>query len=424
MNKRFCCVVLFILVLMLGNVFADAGVPVIKEYKVEVTNPEGSYLYNQKLLNDKYEMIISSKVGFGDILRASYDTDFNGKHYVMINKEHDSGEIMGEFLGYIPLEDVRGVTEGLSLSEYKILEEPIKLTVLKSEGINIYEWPSLSYDIIGNIPYKNVVNGYRTDANEGWYYISSDGVEGFICEFDGALGTKNEEGKSFMTTFRGASVLNEDGKIIGELPKNTIFNDYYNLDSRSWKIYVSYNGLAGTVDVFDVAYDMNEEWLKDRKKYTVQYDGIVLIGIDNSITDIPKGTVLDCKYMERDNGSNVWAFTSYGDKKGWVCCLNIYNFDLNEEYNKNIISDGLIEIQKVVDEIKKGSPIESGEAINEVEIVSGEETTSGENKSIETNQKKGDSLTSTQIVLICVLCALVASATTAVVIILINKKKK
>lgn len=421
MNKNICLIVLFIFIFMAGSVFADAGVPVIKEYKVEVTNPDGAYLYNTKLLNDKYEMIMSSKVKFGDILDASYDTEFNGKHYVMINKEHNSGEY-GEFLGYIPLEDVRGVTEGLSLSEYEIAESSTKMTVLKKEGVNVYEWPSYSYDIVGNIPYKNVVDGYRTVANEGWYYVSIDGIEGFICELNGTLGTKNAEGKSFMTTFRGASVLDEDGKIIGQLPKNTIFNDYYNLDGRSWKIYVNYNGLSGAVDILDVAFDMNEEWLKDRTKYTVQYDGIVLIGIDNSITNIPKGTVLECKYMENNNGSNLWAFTSYEGKKGWVYCLNVYNFDLSQEYNQDIISDGLLEIEKAVNEVKKSSPIESGENINEVKVVSGEDLSSGESEIIETEKGK-DSLTSTQIVLICVLCALVASITTAVVIILINKKK-
>ena len=194
------------------------------------------------------------------------------------------------------------------------------------------------------------------------------------------------------------------------------------MDSRSWKIYVNYNGLSGTIDAFDVVYDMNEEWLKSRTKYTVQYDGAVLIGIDNSITDIPKGTVLDCKYMERSNSSNVWAFTSFEGKKGWVYCLNMYDLDLDEEYNKSVISDGLIELKKVVDEIKKGQPVESGEDKSEIKIVSGEDFVSGENKIIET-EKQDDSLTSTQIVLICVLCALVASATTAVVIILINKKK-
>lgn len=424
MKKIVSFSLILIIVLMLEIVFADASAPNIKNYIVEVTNPNGAYTYTGKIINEKFEMIMSGKVNFGEKLEASYEENINGENYVTVYKIGESGE-QNSYIGLILLRDIKGVQEGLSLSDYGISEEPIELTVIKNDGVKIYEWPASSYDVVGSVPYKKVLQGYGCLAMQGWYYITYNGVNGFISEFDGALGTKSNVDDSFMTLWKNVPITNSEGNEIGELPKNTIFKDFYYTDYLSRRIFITYNGISGYVDKENVAYDIQDDWMRDAKNYKVGYDGAVLIGIDNSITEIPKGKTVECTYMENINSPNLWGYTTYEGKQGWVYCIALFDDGLDPEYNQEITNEGLNYLKNVIEEVKK-YPVESSGEL--VAVVSGEVLSGdiGEDESGNSTLSVTDtnSLTSSQIILICILCAVAASVTTAVIIILINKKKR
>lgn len=426
MKKSISIIFLLVLFVASGSVFADAGAPSIKDYMVEVTNPAGAYVYEGRMVNDKYEMIMKDKVDFGEKLVASYDTKVNGEHYIDVYKLNESGEIGDIYsgnrhMGYVPLRDVNGIKEGLSLEDFNISDQPKELTILNSNGVKLYEWPAYSYTEIGIIPYKKIVQGYGSGANEGWYYINNNGVHGFINTLDGEVGWKNNPNESIMTTFKGIDLTDVDGNKIGEIPKNTMIKDYYELDYRRWKKFVFFNGKGGYVDASEVAYNVSSsEYLENRKNYKINYDGAVFIGVDNSITEIPKGKTIEYTYIQDNGYYSNWGFTEYEGKKGWVYCIDMFsNFDnLEPNEREYYLNEASEEIKKAIELVKQYPVEESGD---EIQVISGDVSGEESGDVITNNDTSG--LTSSQTIIICIICALVASATTAVVIILINKKK-
>lgn len=432
MKKVVSVFIVIVVVLLIGSVFADAGAPEIKPYLVEVTNPAGAYAYEGRMVNDKFEMIMKDKINFGEKLVVVYDSIVNDEPYINVYRLNESGEIGDDiyngdrYVGYVQARDISGVKEGLSLEDFNISDQPKELTVLNSNGVKIYEWPAYGYTEIGIIPYKKIVQGYGSSTNEGWYYINNNGVHGFVRSLGGDLGWKNDSNESIMTMYKNVELTDINGNRIGELPRNTIIKDYYNVDYRVWKKFVIYNGKGGFVNYDDIAFSVSSsEWLKERKNYIVKYDGAVLIGTDNSITDIPKGEVLECSYyQDRNHYPSNWGFTTYEGKKGWVYCVDMYSMyddtEKDQEYFNEEVKQGLEEIQKAVELVKQYPVEDSGD---ELLVVSGDLLSGDESGDIIIENSLSNNLTSSQIILICVVCALIASATTAVVIILINKKK-
>ena len=424
MKKSICCIVMFVFIFMIGSVYADAGVPSIKQYKAEVVNPSGANVYEGRWEGDNYKLEVTDKIPFGTIVTVIYESDRNGEVYADVLLPEGSGE----YSKTVSIMDIRGIKEGISLADYQISEEVTELIVIPKEGIKMYDWPSYGFDEIGVIPYDVSIYGYASSTMEGWYYINYRGVNGWVSRLNGELGMKTAYGNSFMTLWNTLPITDISGNKIGELPANTIFKNYYTTDYRLWKLYVKYEGLSGFVDSEEVAYSTDIEWYNRFKEHTVKLENTIFVGLDNSIIEVPKGEQIKCEYLQSySHNSNAWAYTTYQGKQGWMYCVDLYSAS-DVELNSSVLEEAKYEIEKAKKEIDRLPKIELDSGEQEITIVklSGENTSgelSGEMTKVITNHITGIPMSPTQLILICVVCAVVASATTAVIIVLVNKKK-
>ncbi|MBQ9315078.1 MAG: hypothetical protein IJ220_08850 [Clostridia bacterium] len=428
MKKVFSSFFILTFILMTGIVFADMGAPMSRAYKVKVSNENGADVLNYKFLDKTWEVI--GHIDSGDEINVIFEDTIDGKKYVGAYFSFDGSGKYGSsgMSAYVSSDDV--TKTNWELSDYHFKEEE-ELTILKKDGLEIHEWPADNYSVKGSIPYGTKIMGQEVQYGEAdaWYYITYNGINGWICELNGAIG-KRDTNKTFMTLWKDTPIrenTHDDSEIIGNIPANTVIDDYYVVDPWSWCIYVNYNGNTGYIHKLRVAYNYEDsDWYTSHKTYTVNYDNAVFIGLDNSITNIPKGTVVKCSYMQSENNDpSAWGLTSYNGEQGWLYCYGVFT----DDGNGWMTQDALNQYMEDVVETVKGLKVDSGDEAEVSPLKSGDEINSGENieplsnENVETSNDSNTVMTSTQIILICVLCAVIASVTTAVIIIFVNKKK-
>lgn len=418
MKKIVSFVLLISFILICNTVFADMGVPNSRAYKIKVENQNGVDALDWEFDENGNKIWHSvSHLNYGDEIIIMDESKIDGKTYLHTYL----GAGMGQTNAYFLKDDVTEVEWNLNDFTFK---ESENLTVLYEEGVTIYEWPGKRYQKLGAIPYMTTMQAKGVQEYDEWYYITYNGISGWICGFSGALGRKVTD-KEFMTLCGGMdikgvnmeSVENDKGyafaKTIGHIKGNTIISEYYSTDPWTRMFYVTYNGINGYIRD-DVAYSSNID-LEKYGTYTVDYDEAVLIGTDNSVTEVPKGTVLNCTYyyVAQASSEGIWFFTNYNGKEGWI----LAPFYENGEDIKRAVDERIAAIKL---EEENSDRIESQENV--------QENTNTDTNSVQTSSKTEDlkekaTVSPTQLILLCVLCALVASFTTAVIVILVNKKK-
>ena len=147
MKRVFVSVIFMIVFFSISIVYADAGLPAIKQYKAEISKYPSATLYKMEYNDNGANMVATGELNFGRVVDVRYDTTINGTKYISVY-EVDEKEIPSYFndgrppLGYVKIDDINGITEGLSRSDYKLSDRAEKLTVLKRGGIDLYEWPA------------------------------------------------------------------------------------------------------------------------------------------------------------------------------------------------------------------------------------------------------------------------------------------
>ena len=392
MNKIISLFLTLIFMTICGNVFADYA-PEALEYEVKVSNPQGTILWGYSSDYDSY--VEKRKLVYGERGTISFIEEFDNDLYARFENENEWGMVLFKDLSR---------TKPWDMSEFIFGDYKWEETILNKNGVEIYEWPSKLEKVIGKIPYGTTIE-CKMANNEGyWFYLTYNGVSGWIYAKDESTGELYTKLK-LMTTWKGASILDINRNEIGKIPANTVINEYYLANnSHNWNrtYYLTYNGISGYIDI-NGKYD-DEVVVFDNKKfiYTVDYDNAILIGTNNEIIDIPKGTELEIK-EPWDWDYCLLTFTSFSGKDGWIFMPQfVDDYELQEA------------IKDAKDYIKYGKS-----NLNKKDNTKNVIDDNNENKII----KKSSKMSAKQIVIICVISSLIIAIITTVIIIVVNKNK-
>lgn len=421
--KKVFGLLLLSITLICGSVFADMAPPAL-EYEATVSNPEGAIIYGRDPYGDYDTLYPNGKLSYGATIGVSYIEEHNNEQYTDVrNVQTEDGKTWGLVL----LKDLTKKTPW-KMSDFTFKNLEGEDVVLAREGVEIYEWPSKSEKVLGKIPYGTLVK-YKIANEDGfWGYVTYNGVNGWIHIINNSIGNLIKDGK-LMTTWRGASILDINGKEIGKIPPNTLIEKTYRTNTGKdlfGTYYVIYNGVSGYIHFND---DFSDEvaiyWYDGPNgKFTINYDGAILIGTDNEIISIPEGTTLE--YTFGDNGYQ--KFTNYNGKDGWV--FERPGFPTGDEEAADRSLNRVREAIKEAIAFIQGEQKTSGEEMkvenDDIEqIINNESGENVINSDVQDNTSKNDiALSSIQVILICISCAVIASLVTAVIVVLINQKNK
>ena len=365
-KKIFLFMVLF-LVLFCGTVFADSA-PMALQYEVKVTNQNGTDIYDYSDKQNSY--VKSGKLNYGDKGIISYIEEINNDLYARFMKEDN-------ILGYVLFKDLSR-TKPWDMSEFDFSNNTeYEENIINKNGVEIYKWPSKLEKVVGKIPYGTKIKCKVTYKEEHWFYVTYNGISGWIYAKDKSTGIL-EKNYKLMTTWKGATILDINDKKIGTIPANTVIQKYY---------------LANNDEVVEIS--------NEKTQYTVNSGNEFLIVSEKEKIDIPKGTILEV--TEQVQIYNSLAYTNYNGKNGWIIMKDDY-----DNYYSNSSSSEENNFSSEASSFDKSSIVENSNDKKEKDKII-----------INNNKKSG-----TEIVEICVISAIIIACITTVGIIIINKNKK
>lgn len=414
--KKIITVLLCFTMMLVGSVvFADAAPPMLS-YSVMVSNKNGATLYGYEYDSetDQGKLYENGTVPYGTSFTAYHIMTYQQGQYAYV---YDAKAINGNGEGYISVKDLQKKTpwkmSDFSFNEYS----KHHVTVVGEKEINIYEWPFGGEKIIGKIPVGTEIEVQGIYDDFTWYYTSYNGIQGWLNTTTNALGTKNNLNKQFVTNWAGAPLYNSEGNEIGRIDGNVSITDYYSILGDEGMYYLSYQDKLGYVRSWNVASSLWEEG----QRYTVNYDDAVLIGLDDEISSIPRGTVLEYHISGTYYGEDCYSpycLTNYLGKEGWV--FYTHDWYVGNENEAEVYESEVNEIKLCIEQVKQEIEDKKNGILPEPiqEVTKNEEKVDKPSNMPEpTSVKSSDSL-----IIICVLCAVLASLVTLTLIILINKE--
>lgn len=411
--KKFIKIFCFLFIFVISNfAFADMGAPVIKSYEAIVTNVNGTKPFDMDGKTgwlEEYGILeygTKVTVGYGYYgrdgeLHIGSPTVSNDS---WIDIVADNGETI--FPCRVDGNDLTALTK---ISEAEAdLTRPIWARVLNEDGIKIYDGMSkYTYSAIGEIPYWTELTIYAPDIVEcPWYYTTYNGVSGWICELDGDVGYKPYGDEIF--TLCETYIENNAGETIGTIPANTRITNYLDCDPWSWSYYTTYNELSGYINDSYIAYpDSRKIKVKDEIYVYDQADFEILVNEKAKIIDtIEPDTILSILYTDR---YEQVAFVEYDGKQGWI------------SYNEGIVFEEVKqEDREITKELEQNDEELSNKVIQDNKAVT--ETVIVEDK--ELDEEITQRISGMQMLILCIIGAVIIALTSFVTILLINKKKK
>lgn len=413
MKKTLKKLVLIILFLSLFILFsatkssADMGAPVIQSYEATISNVNGATYY-------KYGDNGKEKAGilnYGEKVEIIYEEELEDLYGVFYEDNN--------FYSYfIKLSDIEIINEGKDFTEGLNLDSPREIEILAEEGLEIYKGPAYGHSKTGIIiPKGTILKGYYyADSDNPWYYVKYKNTKGFISTLDGNVGI--EKGDTKLLTYKAVNIYDSvrtEGKdgILGRIPANTFIDDYKNIDAWSQAYYVTYKGVSGYVSYYDIA----SESYYDDWKYEVNYGEAKMYKEGNIesevlIDSIPMETELEILYCN-DLRAYGWIYTTYKGVSGWVVYC-----DTEESYQYFLDSsnENYEEEEEIIDEDYE----EDDEDYYDEEEYDDEDYDDEELEDEDIIPVPNFKL---QIVLLCILVAVISSLTSFVTIVLVNYKK-
>ena len=408
--KKTISVIFIVLALILIHtaVFADMGAPSIEPYIAIITNPDGVPYYSFEY-DEETEKSFLKELGtfaYEDEVEIQYETSFNNELYGYFINE-------GSTFGYIKLENIE-VKESKKASERNVdYKNPINFKVLKSDGLEIHKGPANVYEVIGKpLPFGSTITAYRfTEATDNpWYFITYKGVEGFICELDGALGKRSNFVRSIKTpnevdihsTATVVSESDEESNVIGTLPPNTVITSFYAVDDWSRMYYIENGKTSGYISYYDVTTEPVQLYKHTLK---IPEGGLTLYAAaskDSTVLEesIPEDTSFTFVYFTEalDYDEEGWVNIKYEGKDGWIL--------INPEYVT-------FNYDEVVEEEKEEVILKEENTVDDT-VIPIEESSKVEVKSASMLP---------QIALMCAAIAVIIALTAFVTMKLVNKKK-
>lgn len=381
-------------------VFADMDAPAIEPYKATIKNVNGAKCYK----NNIDGTFTTNTLEYGTSIKVLYEIENSedNKIYAYINMDDSSKDVY-----YVELSDIAPIEGEVDVKlDY---ENPLNITILSENGVEIYTGPSFAYNKTGVIIPKGteVSKCYYINSGNPWRYVTYNGTSGWVCELYGTIGYKDDMTCKVLTP-RTTSVYKDlnSNTVVQKIPANVFITDTYRIDDWSQAIYVTYEGVSGYIKNSDCA--TNSPWAEkegtENFTYKVNYPAkMYKEGNTNSevlVDNIPEETELEYN-MSEDIRAAGWIYTTYNDTKGWV-----YLIDFADEYEQYL---------------ENASYPENTDVIS---VENGENTTNNENTENEEIVEAPVKVSGKQIVIFCITGAVVIALTAFVTITLVNKKKE
>lgn len=381
--KKINYLVIVFICLFIVNVKADMGPPMIVEHDVMVTNKNGAQCYDYD--GKKMDKVIP----YGTTLQVYQEISGN---YI------DVQDTKGEYVCQVKYSDVSAKTQSFDLKNENVYKmEPKKVIILANGGLNLRKGPSVTYSKILTIPQYTVVT-VSYQAGNYWYYTTYNGKSGWITAMNGYVGF---EGEATLINYKKIDIYDNKGKVIGTIPANTEITNYLSVNNglgKEYGYYVIYNNIKG--------------YIYNNVYYKVDSPGKIKLKEDYDVTD--------------DNGKLIKKITA-GQELEYTMFDDSYGFDFYvPEKNTNIVlmGDQFEYIKKANTLVKKTGYLGEGlygEKKEGTDVTPTPNTTEPEID--EPKEENNNSLTTKDIIIICLLGGIFLALTALVIIKLVNSKK-
>lgn len=319
-KKILIIISIFLFGLTINNISvkADMSAPEMREFEIEVIDPEGVDYYN-------YKNEVAGHLNKGDRVYVMYD--YNGKYTLGISttkygveRKESIGDV-NSLDGFEIVEDTVDPTLDLEDKSIKKFDTAQKALVYAKDGVDVYKGPSDVYEKVGHIEkgtrltYKYAITGYEGSTGMTYIYIKYGDINGWISILKGSVLIEND------TQF----VFKEDVETeCGVIPGNTVTTPIYKTDQWTHKAVFKYNDcevLLNTLkdDKVLSIYSGNYIAKKDLNIYKTSDKTSEIIGT------IPAGS--EFKYLAGLDYSidGPTQYFKYNDIIGW-------NFDSYDSY--------------------------------------------------------------------------------------------
>ena len=237
---------LLLSLLLVLNVKADMGPPAFPKLKGEVKND------NTKCYKDMDFKEVERVLAKGTVIEVeNYGAGEYSYHYDLTNEEAYC---------YIHLEDLNFFNQKYELSNEDKLEKEIDLMVIESKGVEMYKGPSTYFEKLNKVIPKGTKLKTQYRMGDFWYYVTYDGVSGYISSEKTAIVNNEVQGQKYFTVYainiqkigseRQNDENNEKINVIGEIPANTLIEVNWSTDYDRY-YYVDYNGTTGLIGKMD-----------------------------------------------------------------------------------------------------------------------------------------------------------------------------
>lgn len=409
LNLRIILLIVFFITILLTNQSnADMSAPKTYTYKASVSNVNGAQNYEYDWETKTLKVIGTFE--YGKEINIIYEEELNGEKYGTVGSDTDKYGVIGQ----VKLSDIISIEKDFNMNDEDVYVCNLSGVVLTDEGITMHNGPSNSFAKVGQVIPKNTTlnfskqYGLGGDESPAWYYTEYQGNKGWVCVLDSVIGF--EKGKTTYITPVDVDIMKNEQKI-GTIPANTVIENYYDVDMWSSSIYVSHDGVSGFVSIGDLASaSVGVSVIITTNKNIMLYQeadhnskALINVPLNTSFTS---DWNLGHHYVE-------WAYVTYEGQKGWI--------HVNEEYqdengNWQTESNATVEYNYTEDENQEFEP-ENEETSNALES---NKTDIQHNNT----EEKRVGLNGMQIVIICIIVALIISVTSLVTILLVNKTKK
>ena len=395
MKKIFTFLLICFITLGIIPVKADMGPPIIAEYEIIITNKDGAACYEY---NTQGKIVKGTKtVEYGKTFTVYFEIE-NG----YINTSDDECLL-------VKTADAKPKKEKFDLNSERVTElKSVKAVILAKGGLNLRKGPATAYNKITTIPQYTTVT-LTHQAGTFWFYTEYKGNKGWISGINSYLGYNDD---NILISMEDTPIKDNNGKTIATIPALTEITNYIKLvDYDNPAYYVNYNGKTGYVSTMNLKVEGKIKLLQD----------IDLHQGKKILKKLSKGNTYDISIVNYDYDEEKYYIPS---ENGYI----VFNLSNNDEKNAN-----KIEIVKEPTSIKKTTGFigeglfgeEKTEKIDKAPYTTVEtetEINEESNEPIATNQPTKNP--SKEIIIICVLGAIILVLTAIITILLINKKPK
>lgn len=172
------------------------------------------------------------------VIRALNEQRILSEQYALQQIQTGAGELAeGEAAGGAGIDDVAELSLGNAEEEMPAADEPELAVAIAPNYVNIRKEPSTEGEVLGKL-YRNTV-GVIEAAEEGWYYITSGSVSGYVsaeyvCVGEEARALAEEIGTQLArvttTTLKVRTEASTEAAVLGLVPEGDILTVTETLD--------------------------------------------------------------------------------------------------------------------------------------------------------------------------------------------------